>query len=143
MDTYKQINLTEYVQTGEGGNGKTYVTSAFDSDEILKVNNARLKHMGSREARIRCFQGCCQSRNSCTRDVSHRTGRRCIRHHLAAHQGQRNPSHASATTNPSAPKRWQALVPQREGTIPLSLATPNSSPAGRHRHYWPLRGSLL
>ncbi len=41
MDTYKQIDLTEYVQTGEGGNGKTYVTSA-DSDEILKVNNARL-----------------------------------------------------------------------------------------------------
>ena len=41
MDTYKHIDLTEYVQTGEGGNGKTYVTSA-DSDEILKVNNARL-----------------------------------------------------------------------------------------------------
>ncbi len=41
MDTYKLIDLNEYVQTGEGGNGKTYVTSA-DSDEILKVNNARL-----------------------------------------------------------------------------------------------------
>lgn len=41
MDTYKHIDLTEYVQTGEGGNGKTYVTSV-DSDEILKVNNARL-----------------------------------------------------------------------------------------------------
>ena len=38
MDTYKQIDLTEYVQTGEGGNGKTYVTSA-DSDEILKGKN--------------------------------------------------------------------------------------------------------
>ena len=41
METYKQIDLNDYVQTGEGGNGKTYVTSA-DSDEILKVNNARL-----------------------------------------------------------------------------------------------------
>ena len=41
MDTYKQIDLNDYTQIGEGGNGKTYVTSA-DSDEILKVNNARL-----------------------------------------------------------------------------------------------------
>ena len=41
METYKQIDLNDYVQTGEGDNGKTYVTSA-DSDEILKVNNARL-----------------------------------------------------------------------------------------------------
>ena len=41
METYKQIDLNEYTQIGEGGNGKTYVTSA-DSDEILKVNNARL-----------------------------------------------------------------------------------------------------
>ena len=41
METYKQIDLNDYTQIGEGGNGKTYVTSA-DSDEILKVNNARL-----------------------------------------------------------------------------------------------------
>jgi len=41
MDRYELIELNDYVQTGEGGNGKTYVTSA-DSDEILKVNNARL-----------------------------------------------------------------------------------------------------
>ena len=41
MDTYETINLNDYTQIGEGGNGKTYVTSA-DSDEILKVNNARL-----------------------------------------------------------------------------------------------------
>ena len=41
METYKQIDLNEYTQIGEGGNGKTYVTSA-DSGEILKVNNARL-----------------------------------------------------------------------------------------------------
>ena len=41
MNTYKTIDLNDYTQIGEGGNGKTYVTSA-DSDEILKVNNARL-----------------------------------------------------------------------------------------------------
>ena len=41
MDTYETIDLNDYTQIGEGGNGKTYVTSA-DSDEILKVNNARL-----------------------------------------------------------------------------------------------------
>jgi len=41
MNTCETINLNDYTQIGEGGNGKTYVTSA-DSDEILKVNNARL-----------------------------------------------------------------------------------------------------
>ena len=41
MNTYKTIDLNDYTQIGEGGNGRTYVTSA-DSDEILKVNNARL-----------------------------------------------------------------------------------------------------
>ena len=41
MITYETIDLNDYTQIGEGGNGKTYVTSA-DSDEILKVNNARL-----------------------------------------------------------------------------------------------------
>ena len=41
MEEVQRINLNDYTQIGEGGNGKTYVTSA-DSDEILKVNNARL-----------------------------------------------------------------------------------------------------
>ena len=41
MNTYETIDLNDYTQIGEGGNGKTYVTSV-DSDEILKVNNARL-----------------------------------------------------------------------------------------------------
>lgn len=41
MIAYETIDLNDYTQIGEGGNGKTYVTSA-DSDEILKVNNARL-----------------------------------------------------------------------------------------------------
>jgi hypothetical protein len=36
-----KVNLNDYTQIGEGGNGKTYVTSAAP-DEILKVNNARL-----------------------------------------------------------------------------------------------------
>ena len=41
MEEVQRIDLNDYTQIGEGGNGKTYVTSA-DSDEILKVNNARL-----------------------------------------------------------------------------------------------------
>ena len=41
MSTYKTIDLNEYVQTGEGGNGKTYVNPSCP-DVILKVNNARL-----------------------------------------------------------------------------------------------------
>ena len=41
METYKQIDLNDYVQTGEGGNGKTYVNPATPG-EILKVNNARM-----------------------------------------------------------------------------------------------------
>ena len=41
MITYETIDLNDYTQIGEGGNGKTYVTSD-DSDEILKVNNGRL-----------------------------------------------------------------------------------------------------
>ena len=36
-----KVNLNDYTQIGEGGNGKTYVSSAAP-DEILKVNNARL-----------------------------------------------------------------------------------------------------
>ena len=36
-----KVNLNGYTQIGEGGNGKTYVSSAAP-DEILKVNNARL-----------------------------------------------------------------------------------------------------
>ena len=37
----QRINLDDYVQTGEGGNGKTYVNPAAPG-EILKVNNARI-----------------------------------------------------------------------------------------------------
>ena len=38
---YLEINLADWQQVGEGGNGKTYVNSAAPG-EILKVNNARL-----------------------------------------------------------------------------------------------------
>ena len=38
---YQQINLSDWQQVGEGGNGKTYVNSA-EPDLILKVNNERL-----------------------------------------------------------------------------------------------------
>ena len=41
MNTYETINLNDYVQTGEGGNGKTYVNPAVPG-EILKVNNFRM-----------------------------------------------------------------------------------------------------
>ena len=37
----QRINLDEYTQIGEGGNGKIYVNPAFPG-EILKVNNARM-----------------------------------------------------------------------------------------------------
>ena len=38
---YPQIDLSQWQQVGEGGNGKTYVNPAVPG-EILKVNNARL-----------------------------------------------------------------------------------------------------
>ena len=38
---YQQINLADWQQVGEGGNGKTYVNSA-EPHLILKVNNERL-----------------------------------------------------------------------------------------------------
>ncbi|MBO6095807.1 MAG: hypothetical protein J6P56_00650 [Bacteroidales bacterium] len=41
METYQIINLADWQQMGEGGNGKTYVNPAAPG-EILKVNNARL-----------------------------------------------------------------------------------------------------
>ena len=41
METYQIINLADWQQVGEGGNGKTYVNPAAPG-EILKVNNARL-----------------------------------------------------------------------------------------------------
>lgn len=41
MDSYPQIDLSQWQQVGEGGNGKTYVNPA-QPDVILKVNNARL-----------------------------------------------------------------------------------------------------
>ena len=41
MDSYPQIDLSQWQQVGEGGNGKTYINSA-QPDVILKVNNARL-----------------------------------------------------------------------------------------------------
>jgi hypothetical protein len=37
---YQQIDLSQWRQVGEGGNGKTYVNPAAPG-EILKVNNAR------------------------------------------------------------------------------------------------------
>ena len=36
-----KVNLDNYKQIGEGGNGKTYVNPAAPG-EILKVNNARI-----------------------------------------------------------------------------------------------------
>ena len=41
MDIFEMINLADWQQVGEGGNGKTYVNPARP-DVILKVNNARL-----------------------------------------------------------------------------------------------------
>ncbi|MBO4842791.1 MAG: TIGR02172 family protein [Bacteroidales bacterium] len=41
LNQYKQINLADWQQVGEGGNGKTYVNPA-EPDLILKVNNERL-----------------------------------------------------------------------------------------------------
>ena len=41
MNTCETINLDDYKQIGEGGNGKTYVNPAVPG-EILKVNNARM-----------------------------------------------------------------------------------------------------
>ena len=41
MDSFEKINLADWQQVGEGGNGKTYVNPAAPG-EILKVNNARL-----------------------------------------------------------------------------------------------------
>ena len=41
IDNYEKINLADWQQVGEGGNGKTYVNPAAPG-EILKVNNARL-----------------------------------------------------------------------------------------------------
>lgn len=41
MEDYRLIDLNDYVQVGEGGNGTTYVNPA-EPDAILKVNNARL-----------------------------------------------------------------------------------------------------
>lgn len=41
MDTFTQIDLAQWKQVGEGGNGKTYENAARP-DVILKVNNARL-----------------------------------------------------------------------------------------------------
>ncbi len=41
MNTCETINLDDYKQIGEGGNGKTYVNPAAPG-EILKVNNARM-----------------------------------------------------------------------------------------------------
>ena len=41
MNDYPRIDLSQWRQVGEGGNGKTYVNPA-QPDVILKVNNARL-----------------------------------------------------------------------------------------------------
>jgi len=41
MEEYNNIDLSQWTQVGEGGNGKTYVNPSRP-DVILKVNNARL-----------------------------------------------------------------------------------------------------
>ena len=41
QNQYPQINLADWQQVGEGGNGKTCVNPAAPG-EILKLNNARL-----------------------------------------------------------------------------------------------------
>ena len=41
METYPQIDLSQWQQVGEGGNGKTYVNPS-QPGLILKINNARL-----------------------------------------------------------------------------------------------------
>ena len=41
MSEIQKVNLDDYKQIGEGGNGKTYVNPAVPG-EILKVNNARI-----------------------------------------------------------------------------------------------------
>lgn len=41
MEPYSQIDLAQWTQVGEGGNGKTYVNPE-QADVILKVNNERL-----------------------------------------------------------------------------------------------------
>ncbi|MBQ9185762.1 MAG: TIGR02172 family protein [Bacteroidales bacterium] len=41
MNDYPEIDLSQWRQVGEGGNGKTYINPA-QPDVILKVNNARL-----------------------------------------------------------------------------------------------------
>lgn len=41
MESYSQIDLAQWTQVGEGGNGKTYVNPE-QTDVILKVNNERL-----------------------------------------------------------------------------------------------------
>lgn len=38
---YKEVDLSQWVQTGEGGNGKTY-TNAQEPDRLLKLNNPPL-----------------------------------------------------------------------------------------------------
>ena len=43
METYQIINLADWQQVGEGGNGKTYVNPAAPG-EILKVNTDRIKN---------------------------------------------------------------------------------------------------
>ena len=41
MENYLEIDLSQWTQVGEGGNGKTYVNPSRP-DVILKINNARL-----------------------------------------------------------------------------------------------------
>lgn len=46
MESYPQVDLSQWRQVGEGGNGKTYENPSRP-DAILKVNNARLSARGS------------------------------------------------------------------------------------------------
>ena len=46
MADYPQIDLTEWKQVGEGGNGKTY-EKLSEPEKILKVNNSRSNDLAS------------------------------------------------------------------------------------------------
>ena len=141
METYKQIDLNEYTRIGEGGNGKTYVTSA-DSGEILKVNNARLSTLEAVKYEYDVSKAVASlgiSVPAMYRIVQVGDAYATISQRIK----DKNHSRASATTNPSALRRWPASCAARGRNCSLRLATPNSSPAGRHRRYWPLREPLL
>ena len=48
METYKQIDLNDYTQIGEGGNGKTYVNPCRPRRNP-QGEQCPYKHLGGRE----------------------------------------------------------------------------------------------